>query len=551
MKELLFLKVLDRFQGVFKSFGCDYPLMRKIIQVKLIMDGRRVPTIMNRARARKQSESNDSNAFLRSLWTYLIMGLILIPFVIIKQNDMFSMSIASGILMFLVMTAMISDFSNVLLDIRDRFIITTKPIDKRTISFARTLHIIYYLVALTGTLAGPSLVAALYAQGILFFLVYVLDVVLLDLFILVITALLYLVILHFFDGERLKDIINYFQIILSFAIVIGYQLVGRSFSVINMHIEFREATWQWFVPPFWFGAAFEWLMSGKVNFQTMGMALAALVIPLGLFFIYLRMMPLFERQLQKLSAESSKTTSRRYGWMTLLMNLFTYHDHERHFFRFAFLMMARERDFKLKVYPSLGFSAIIPFIVILSPVWSQGTQVLSHGKWYLWIYMSGLVIPTVMLMLRNSSQYGGAWVYLATPIKEYSAIYKGTIKAALTRLYLPVFLLQSIVFFILFGWRILPDLIVVCLSMWLYAVITFRISRKALPFSEPYNLTQQADRWTILPLLLLILVFALIHFLFSLILYGVDVYALILLFVNWLVWNYSFRVRLKSFRFNG
>ena len=463
---------------------------------------------------------------------------------------MFSMSIATGILMFLVMTSMISDFSAVLLDIRDRFIIATKPVDKRTINFARTLHIIYYLMVLTGALAGPSLIAALYAHGLLFFLVYVLEVVLLDLLILVITALLYLLILRFFDGERLKDIINYFQIILSFAVVIGYQLVGRSFSLINMHIEFHEASWQWFIPPFWFGAAFQWLESGKATAQTMGMALVALVIPLGLFYLYIRLMPSFEKQLQKLSAESSRTTSKRYGWMTLLMKLFTSRNQERHFFKFAFLMMARERDFKLKVYPSLGFSAIIPFIVILSPVWSQGIQVLSHGKWYLWIYMSGLVIPTVMLMLRNSTQYGGSWVYLATPIKEYSAIYKGTIKAALMRLYLPVFLLQSIVFLLLFGWRIIPDLIVVFLSMWLYAVITFRISRKALPFSEPYNVTQQADRWTVLPLLFLILVFALIHFLFTLIPYGVDVYVLILLFVNWLVWKYSFRMNVNSFRFN-
>ncbi len=543
MKEFVFLKVLDRFQGIFIKLGCDYVMMRRILQVKFTMDGRRVPTIMSRAsRRRGQSGTDDRNVFLRSLWIYLIMGMMLVPFVLMKQNYMYQMSIAAGMLMFLVMTSMISDFSSVLLDIRDRMIISTKPVDKRTINFARTLHIINYLLILTGTLAGPSLIAGLFSQGIVFFIVYLLEIVLMDILVLVITALLYLLILNFFDGERLKDMINYFQIALSIAIVIGYQLEGHAFSLINFHVHFHQAWWQFLIPPFWFGATFAWLMSGQATFSLILLSAFALVIPLLLFAIYIRLMPVFERQLQKLSSHATKVVQKRYIWLKVLVGIATGKDQERSFFRFAALMMARERDFKLKVYPSLGFSIILPFIIILNSTLSNGLNVLAASKWFLSIYLSGIVIPTVMLMLKNSANYGGAWIYKVTPIQDYTALYKGTIKAALLRLFAPIYVVQSVIYVAIFGLRIIPDLVVVLLSMWLYAVITFRMSRQVLPFSEPFSAAQQATRWSTLPLIMLIMVFALVHYLSTLVTYGVYVYGVVLLILNLVVWKIGFRV---------
>ena len=115
---------------------------------------------------------------------------------------------------------MISDFSSVLLDIRDSNILYPKPIDRKTISAAKLIHIIIYLSLLTVALVGPSLIAGLIKNGILFFLVGLMNVILIDMLIVALTALVYLLILKFFDGEKLKDIINYVQIGLSFAIMI-------------------------------------------------------------------------------------------------------------------------------------------------------------------------------------------------------------------------------------------------------------------------------------------------------------------------------------------
>ena len=55
MRDFPSLKLLDRFEKVFTSFGVDYPIMRKILQVKLIMDRRRVPTIFHKTIANLRS----------------------------------------------------------------------------------------------------------------------------------------------------------------------------------------------------------------------------------------------------------------------------------------------------------------------------------------------------------------------------------------------------------------------------------------------------------------------------------------------------------------
>ena len=86
------------------------------------MDQRRVPTIMSGRP--KSKENKEGNQYVRSLWLYALMGALMVPFVVWNTGQfMLQMGILFGVLMFMIMTSMISDFSSVLLDIRDRNII--------------------------------------------------------------------------------------------------------------------------------------------------------------------------------------------------------------------------------------------------------------------------------------------------------------------------------------------------------------------------------------------------------------------------------------------
>ncbi len=153
MKDYKSLKALDYFRWVFERFNIDYVSMRKILQLKLTMDTRRTHAMFN-----SQQTKKEKNQFLHSLWIYVIYGGIgMTSFLFLPSQYMLPMGIIFTILMFIAMTAMVSDFSAVLLDLRDKNILQPKPISNRTLNAAKIMHIVIYLAMLNGALiAVPS-----------------------------------------------------------------------------------------------------------------------------------------------------------------------------------------------------------------------------------------------------------------------------------------------------------------------------------------------------------------------------------------------------------
>ncbi|MHC0038226.1 hypothetical protein [Pseudoneobacillus sp. C159] len=538
MQDFKTLKLLDRFEGAFRGFGIDYQSMRKILQVKLLMDRRRVPTIFNQSAKKKQK---DENSYIKSLWIYILLGLFTIPFLIFGDQYFFQMSIVFGILMFMVMTSMISDFSSVLLDIRDRQILYPKPIDKKTLSVAKIIHITIYLFFLTGSIIGIPLVIGLFKNGIIFFLMMLIAVILIIFLILVLTTLLYMFILKFFDGEKLKDLINYVQIGLSLGMMIGYQLLARSFEIVDLNITLDPKWWHLFLLPMWYGALVDMVMSGHFNGFYILLAGCGLVVPIISFVVYLRLLPTFEKNLQKLAQYGKGKAKKRSSWREWLLARICSSKAEMASFRFASLMMKNERDFKLKVYPSLGFALVLPFILLANSFSFRTFAEVAASKSYLNIYFSSLLIPTVVMFLKYSGKYKGAWVYKAAPIKGLYPMFSGTMKAFLLKLYLPIYLVLSFIFIGIFGMRIWGDLLVVYLQAILYAVICFLLTRRALPFSESFD-EQHSESTKAILLLLILPIFVGLHYVCTLIPYGVHGYILLLVIVIPTVWRNAFKV---------
>lgn len=540
MQDYRTLKLLDRFERIFSSFGVDYKMMRKILQAKLTMDGRRVPTIYSQNANNKAKENN--NQYIKSLWIYVFFGLFTIPIILMGENYLFQMSLFYGVFTFFIMTSMISDFSSVLLDIRDRNILFPKPVDRRTIGTAKIVHVIIYLSFLTIALVGIPLLVGLVKKGILFFLISVVHIILLDLFIIVLTALIYMFILRFFDGEKLKDIINYVQIGLSFGIMIGYQLLVRSFAFIDLNISLDLQWWQVFIFPMWYGASMEMLMKGDFLMFYLLFSALALLAPLLSFWIYMKLNPAFEQNLQKLAYHGKAKEKKRSKLGQSLLKIICRSDEERAFFRFAGLMMKHERDFKLKVYPSLGFSIVIPFLLIINNFQVDFEQ-LSNSKSYFSIYFSLIIIPTIMVLLKFSGKYKGAWIYRVVPIEQLKPMFSGTIKAFIFKLYLPVYLLLSAIFVGIFGVRVVPDLVVVFINACMYSVICFMILKKSLPFSESFDQYNQNNNVvTIFGLMLFVALMAGVHYVSTMLPYGIYLYLVLSIICLVMIWKLAFKI---------
>ncbi|WP_440114296.1 hypothetical protein [Paenibacillus sp. QZ-Y1] len=536
------LKILDRFRSIIARTGADYDVLRLILRVKFQMDQRRVPTILAANSSNKKQK--EGNLYLRSLWLYALMGGIMVPFIIWDTGHfMLQMGLVTAMLMFMIMTSMISDFSSVLLDIRDRNIIMTKPVNRRTVGMARAIHAGVYLLLLTGSLTAAPLAAGLIRHGIGFFLLFLVELILIIMLILVTTSLVYLFMMKFLDGEKLKDMINMVQILLSVGLAIGYQFVIRSFSIIDFNVVFTPAWWQLLLPPVWYAAVFEWLFAGGGNAWIYTFSALAVVVPLVSLIVYVKLMPSFELYLEKMAYSGQSSGRRRGNWDRIMAKVFCRSREEQACFRLSASMMRNEREFKLKVYPSMGLSFVLPYVFWFTQLQSSTWAELRESSFFYTFYIMLLLVVTVVVMLKYSGQYKAFWTFRAAPMANDNALYNGTLKAFLGNLFMPVFLLNAVVFIWTFGLRILPDLAVILLAATALIPLSGKLLLRKPPFSQSFSVAQQSDSWYVFGAFPVLALLWGIHVFFRSVSGGIWIYGAILIVANMLLWTLLYRVK--------
>lgn len=534
MRDFIVLKLLDRFRFLFTWGDIDYPVMRRILQVKLTMDDRKPPTFNNTNKPKTETK----NGYLKSLWIYALFGLVLILFFGFGENYLFQLSIGFAMILFLVMTTLISEFSSVLLDIRDRAILSTKPISARTINTAKILHVSIYLTYLTIALAGIPLIVTFITKGLFFGLLVLFMIVLIDLLVVVFTAILYIAILSFFDGEKLKDMINYVQIGLALAMMIGYQVLIRAFEFTDLTYSVDLTWWHVLLVPMWFAAPFELLFNGNRDAVLIVLCVLSVVIPFVAIWLYVKLIPTFEHNLQKLLSTSKSKMEKRNKLKDFMLNLICRTQEERAFYRFAATMMRQERDFKLKLYPSLGFSVVIPFIFMFNSL-SSGSVDFKESKMYFFVYFCFIIIPTAVALLGQSAKYKAAWVYQVFPLADMSALKKATLKAFLMKLFVPIFILLSVVFIVLFGVRTIPDLIGALLVGFLYTLLCYLWMGDSLPFTKPSGQVDTSQGMLTLLLLIPLAMMVGIHYVIvAFVPFGALIFILLMVAMNIVCWKW-------------
>ena len=295
MKKDKSLAVVHRLRGVYEKLGVDYEMMRLILETKLTMDRRREHTInMNN----KSSDEKD-NSFGKALILYGVMGAFMSMLIIIKQNIMLQMAVYFGFFMFVIGSSFIADFAYVLLDVRDKNLLGITGVSSKTINAAKITNILIYMTKLSLAYGGVGILVSL-RYGILFTLVFILEIILINLFMILITAFIYYLVLKFFNGEKLKDIINVVQIVLTVGIMVMYQLVGRLFDILDVGSRFAITSWwQGFIAPLWFAAPLEIIESGVVDKTLIIFTGLAVLAPILSILIYFKIAKKFEDYIQR------------------------------------------------------------------------------------------------------------------------------------------------------------------------------------------------------------------------------------------------------------
>ena len=485
MKNFLALRILDLFRGIYTKLGVDYNIMRLIIQAKLTLDCRRVPTM-----SEGPIEGKEKNYFYSSLIVYAILGVIFLPIILMNIDSRIKMSVYFSCFMILLLTVLISDFSSVILDVNDKDIIGIRGVEPKTLNAAKTTHIFIYIFMLSLSISGFSLIASL-RFGIQYFLLLVLSIVLIDILMIIITAIMYLIILKLFKGEKLKDMLNIFQICFLLLFTIGYQFIARSFDFMHTDIAYNQSWWNILFIPMWFSSNFSLLYGKSIDYIGIVLSILSIVVPIVSLAIYKKLVPVFEKNLQKLNDNTYKSKSKKEKLSIKVSKLICREKEERAIFNFVYNILDKDRDFKTKVYPSLELGAFMQIIMIFTSYDNSGiiNYLMEIRKSYLFLsgYLGIVIIQNIITMVQYSNEFEGAWIYEVLPIKNIRNIYTGMFKSSIYKLYFPSFILLSIVFIVIFKLEVIKHLVVLFLSGILVSMVSFKLNEKHLPFSKPYN----------------------------------------------------------------
>jgi len=492
------LKVLDKLKPLFIRLGVDYPAMRKILELKLIMDARRIPTALQNKRG--NNTEDDGNKMLRSLWIYVLISIMPGILSIFPMPIFSKVSLIMGISMFMVMSTMISDFSSVLLDIRDKNILLSFPVSSRTLATAKAVHIGIYLTLVTLSLNLLPIIGFIYSEGFGLTLLLVTMLFFMVITVIFLTSLLYVQVLKNFDGEKLKDLIGTIQITLTIVITLGYQLVARMFDASQMQFEFLPRWWTLFLPPAWFAAPFA-LVTGETLWIYKPLTLLGIVVPFVFLYLHINVIsPAFEQNLSKLNSSNSgasKAYFRRNIRKDKLAKIFCRDRAEQTAFGFGYNILSTERELKQKVYPSIVLSIIFPFLLIATSFsshdsFNEALDIFRNSNQFLWVYFSVLLLPTLFMLVGNSKHYKGAWIYKVVPIENPTALISGTYKSAIIRFGVLPYIITASFMTLIYGPLLIPHMLIAFFNMIYMVLMLIRINGVSLPFSKSFQVTQDS-----------------------------------------------------------
>jgi len=517
------LWLFDLLAWALRASGVDYPQFRALLELKLTLDGRRPSTAF-----RTQTGKASRNALVFTLGMNTFMGLFVAMFLGILPRPLLALTIVHAFIMMMIALSLISDFSSVLLDTTDNQILQPRPVTSRTLLAARTAHIVVYIGLLTGSLSLPALVVGGIKFGAVFVPAFVLTLLLSIAMILNAVNLLYLLLMRWISGERLRDIILYFQIVMTVIAMGGYQIVPRLMDAQMLKgPDISESWWIYLVPPAWLAGALD-LVIGEARAVTAVLTALAVAVPVVLWMLVARLAPGFREALARLDAAPAKNLAagqKHVGGRRTLFRYLCRRPTERAAFELLWALSSRDRQFKLRTYPSAAFAIVFGCVFMFMPGGhTRSLAELAASRTYLLLlYFGCMMVPTSLIQMRFSDQREAAWIYRALPLVSPGEVLAAGLKVLVVKLMAPAFVVLSAITLAIWGYRVIPDVVLAFCVALLMAGLQALAMGRYLPFSQAFQVRDSSGRAT-RAMLLMLLAMAVggLHFLLTYVPYGVP-----------------------------
>lgn len=540
MEDFFSLKILDLFRPLFEAFGVEYEKMRLIVSMKLTLD------------KRKNNSSEDKNSLMQSVILYLVIGLVASRIIVMPIDIMTKMTVLFALIFVMLLTCFITDFSSVILDTYDRHIIGITDVKDITLNMAKIVHIIIYISIISLSISAFSILMILMAYNIGFCLLFILCMILMDFLLIMMTSVIYYLLIKIFKGEKLKDVLNLFQIFMILVFSIMYYFITSSLSDIQINYIFSINAYDLFIPFMWFASLFSVIFYGKIQTLYIIMAILGIIVPILSILIYIKLTPAFERNLDKLEQVSynEKDSKSKKSFVSKLANKICKNNEEKSFFEFIYTNLSRDREFKTRVYPTLASGIIMP-LVLLFVTYDRSISIMEYLKSlsttnnFLNIYLAVILLQNCILLLKYSKEYEASFIYDVLPISKKKNIYSAEFKVIIIKLFVPVFIIIGIPYLILFKAKFIVHLLIAFVSTIFISMGTFRVNDKSLPFSEDYAVTANTSNFlNIIKSIGFVGVAVLLHYLIILkapYIFSVA-YLILLILIMKIIWNKVFDI---------
>lgn len=500
--------------------------LRSILRTKLIMDDRRPNTFNQNRKKKKQVNAATVGTMLLSA----VMGAFFLFSFTVGKDYVTHLTIYFTMYIFLLASSLISDFTSVLIDIRDNYIILPKPVTDRTVVTARLLHIFIHVSKIILPMSLPGLIFVAYNKNAWGAIVFLILVLFASVFTIFLINALYIFILKVTTPAKFQSIISYFQIFITVLMYASYQLLPRLVSKVTFQgYDISHNKWMWLAPSYWFAVAWQGLYALHTDARyLLAIALSVSIPLLSIYVVIKYFAPSFNQKLSLINSSNTeqstvagtrmvKSTTSTY--VRTMAGWFSKKGPERMSFLFCWKLSGRSKDYKMKVYPSIGYILVmlfIPFIRGDKFHFSMLEDSSGSGLFIFvgFIYFSSFLLMTALSQMVYSDKYKAAWIYFIAPINAPGEIINGALKSALVKFYLPIVVIISAAAITIAGPGLIPNLILGICNEVLVCLLIVYVTLKQLPFATQQSNSMKAGGFLkALFMLIIPIVVAVPHFL--------------------------------------
>ncbi len=518
-----FLRIFLSPSVLYRKAGIDMDQLRLILTTKLIIDDRR-PNTFHRSR---QTAKKISLATLGTMAFSAVLGCMFLFAFTSGNNLQVQLIFYFSIYMFMLISTLIADFTSVLFDVKDNTIILPKPVSDKTFVISRLVHIIMHCTKIVLPMTLPGLIFIIYRNGIATALSFFVVLVMATLFTIFLINAIYLVVLKVTTPQKFNSVISYVQIILSIAVYAGFQFFPKYLTDVRIDPStFQQNLGMWLIPSYWFALATVFFSSFTLEFNFVTSAVITLLAcPLSIWLVIKYFAPAFTQKLSQINAgsetENVLSTKNITKPNTLAMRLAkwtTTNTSERLSFTLSWTLTSRLKDFKLKVYPSIGYIIVYMAVIFLRDAQQSMSSLLALDQQGIIIIISALysfslILLTAINQLPFSEHYKAAWIYFSLPLQKPGNIILGAYKAVVIKFYVPFILVISCTALYLFGLKIILNLLLSFSNTFLTGLIYTLFIMKMFPFSMQQNASEKSGSFIkVLFSLIIPFILAFIHF---------------------------------------